>query len=86
MSFDAFAVLAQPGASVTVHNIRLIDVQQAEGGHELLTTEHAGTTREDEAQEKQYQREGFAALLDDFERYGGKADNLFAAVQALVDK
>lgn len=46
MSFDAFAVLAQPGASVTVHNVRLIDVQQAEGGHELLTIEHAGTTRE----------------------------------------
>lgn len=46
MSFDAFAALAQPGASVTVHNVRLIDVQQAEGGHELLTIEHAGTTRE----------------------------------------
>ncbi|WP_223953309.1 hypothetical protein, partial [Aeromonas caviae] len=27
MSFDAFAALAQPGASVTVHNVRLIDVQ-----------------------------------------------------------
>jgi len=25
-------------------------------------------------------------LLDDFESYGGKADDLFAAVQALVDK
>ena len=46
MSFDAFAALAQPGASVTVHNVRLIDVQQAEGGHELLTIEHAGTTHE----------------------------------------
>lgn len=46
MSFDAFAALAQPGASVTVHNVRLIDVQPAEGGHELLTIEHAGTTRE----------------------------------------
>jgi len=46
MSFDAFAAFAQPGASVTVHNVRLIDVQQAEGGHELLTIEHAGTTHE----------------------------------------
>lgn len=46
MSFDAFAALAQPGAFVTVHNVRLIDVQQAEGDHELLTIEHNGTTRE----------------------------------------
>ena len=30
MSFDAFAALAQPDVSVTVHNVRLIDVQQAE--------------------------------------------------------
>jgi len=46
MSFDVFVALAQPGASVTVHNVRLIDVQPAEGGHELLTIEHAGTRRE----------------------------------------
>lgn len=46
MSFDPFAALAQPGASVTVHNVRLIDVQQGEGGHELLTVEHAGTPHE----------------------------------------
>ena len=42
--------------------------------------------REAEAEEKQFQRDDFAALLDDFESYGGKADDLFAAVQALVDK
>jgi hypothetical protein len=42
--------------------------------------------REDEDQEKQFQRDDFAALLDDFESYGGKADDLLAAVQALVDK
>lgn len=46
MSFDSFAALARPGASFTVHNVRLIDVQHAEGSHELLTIEHAGTTRE----------------------------------------
>lgn len=46
MSFDIFAALAQPGSGVTVHNVRLIDVQPAEGGHERLTIEHAGTTRE----------------------------------------
>lgn len=45
MSFDAFAALAR-AASVTVHNVRLIDVQPAEGGHERLTIEHAGTKRE----------------------------------------
>ncbi|WP_150124089.1 hypothetical protein [Cupriavidus nantongensis] len=38
------------------------------------------------AREKQYQRDDFAALLDDFEDLGGNADDLFAAVQALVDK
>lgn len=42
--------------------------------------------REAEAKEKQFQRDDFAALLDDFESYGGKADDLFAATQALVDK
>jgi hypothetical protein len=53
MSFDIFDVaphisdvLARPGASVTVHNVRLVDVQRAGDGHELLTIEHAGTTRE----------------------------------------
>lgn len=29
-----------------MHNVRLIDVQPAEGGHERLTIEHAGTTCE----------------------------------------
>ena len=42
--------------------------------------------REAEAEEKQFQRDDFAALLDDFDIYGGKADDLFAAVQVLVDK
>lgn len=46
MSFDTFAALAQPGADITVHNVQLIDVRQAESGHELLTIEHAGETRE----------------------------------------
>ncbi|WP_223936947.1 hypothetical protein, partial [Aeromonas caviae] len=46
MHGDRSAGLCERGASVTVHNVRLIDVQPAEGGHELLTIEHAGTTRE----------------------------------------
>lgn len=46
MSFDIFAALVQPGSGVTIHNVRLIDVQPAEGGHERLTIEHAGTTCE----------------------------------------
>ncbi len=46
MNFDVFAALAQPGFSVTVHNVRLIDVRPAEDGHELLVVEHAGGTRE----------------------------------------
>lgn len=46
MSFDVFAALAQPGSSITFHNVRLVDIQPAEDGHELLTIDHAGTTRE----------------------------------------
>lgn len=42
--------------------------------------------REAEAAENQFQRDDFAALLDDFDSYGGKADDLFTAVQTLVDK
>lgn len=42
--------------------------------------------RQADAEEREIQRDEFAALLDDFEDYGGKADDLFAAVQALVDK
>lgn len=39
-----------------------------------------------EAQEKQFRRDDFAALLDDFESNGGNTDDLIATVQALVDK
>lgn len=42
--------------------------------------------RNEEAQEKRCQRDDFTALLDDYECYGGNADDLLAAVQALVDK
>ena len=38
------------------------------------------------AEERQTQREDFFALLDDYEYHGGKADDLFAAIQTLVDK
>ena len=41
-------------------------------------------TQED--QEKQFQRDNFADLLAEFEDCGGEAGDLFAAVQALVDK
>lgn len=47
MSFDIFAVIARSGPStIAVHNVRLIDVQPAEDGHERLTIEYGGTTRE----------------------------------------
>lgn len=46
MSFDVFAALAHPGSDITIHNVQLIDVRPAEDGHELLTIEYAGTTRE----------------------------------------
>lgn len=39
-----------------------------------------------EAEEEQAQRDEFAALLDDFLGHGGKPNDLFAAVQTLVDK
>ena len=42
--------------------------------------------REFEAGEKALQREDFVELLDDFEHFGGKADELFTVVQALVDR
>jgi len=42
--------------------------------------------REKEAEEEQYLRDDFAGLLDDFAHYGGKRDDLFAAVQKLVDE
>ncbi len=45
MSFDIFAALTQPHSVVMVHNVRLVDVQQGDGGQELLTIEHAGETR-----------------------------------------
>lgn len=61
---------------------------------EWLYRAHAGNminldeleNREYEEEERQSQRDDFAALLDDFEDYGGKADDLFVAVQALVNK
>ncbi len=46
MTFDIFAALAQPGFPVAVHNVRLVAVQPDAAGHELLTVEHAGITRE----------------------------------------
>lgn len=42
--------------------------------------------REGAAEERLSQREDFADLLDDFEGHGGKPEELFAAVQALIDK
>lgn len=39
-----------------------------------------------EDQERQWQRDEFADLLDEFESAGGQADDLFAAVQAILDK
>lgn len=45
MNFDIFAALAQPGSNVVMHNVKLVDVQPGDGGLELLTIEHAGTTR-----------------------------------------
>lgn len=41
--------------------------------------------QEEEAKEREEERDDFAALLDDFKDYGGNAEELFAAVQALVD-
>lgn len=45
MNFDIFAALAQPHSIVVVHNVKLVDVQLGDDGQELLTIEHAGTTR-----------------------------------------
>lgn len=45
MDLDIFAAVAH-SPSGSIHNVRLADVQPAEGGHELLTVEHAGTTRQ----------------------------------------
>jgi hypothetical protein len=39
-----------------------------------------------EDEERQWQRDEFADMLDAYERAGGEADNLFAAVQELLDK
>lgn len=41
---------------------------------------------EDEAEQKQFQRDDLTDLLDDFESHGGNPDDLIRAVQALVDK
>lgn len=46
MTFDIFAALAQPHSTVVVHNVKLVDVRPGGDGQELLTIEHAGTTRE----------------------------------------
>jgi len=46
MSLDVFAALAQPLSEMTIHNVRLVDVSRSESGHEQLTVEHAGATRE----------------------------------------
>lgn len=44
--FDVFAALKQPGATLNVHNIKVIDIQPSESGHELMTVEYAGATHE----------------------------------------
>jgi hypothetical protein len=41
--------------------------------------------QEEEAQEKQEQRDELIALLDDFESYGGNAAELFIAIRVMVD-
>lgn len=41
-----FDLLARPGSGVTIHNVRLLDVQPTDDGFELLTIEHAATTRQ----------------------------------------
>lgn len=46
MSLDVFAALAQPLSEMTIHNVRLVDVQHSASGHEQLTVEYAGSTRE----------------------------------------
>lgn len=47
MSFDVFDTISNSlSRDVSIHNVRLIDVQPAEGGYERLTIEHAGTARE----------------------------------------
>lgn len=43
-------------------------------------------SREIEDEEKQWQADDFAALLDDFEHHGGKREDLIATVTALVEK
>lgn len=46
MDLDTFTAVAR-SPSKAIHNVQLLDVQQsAEGGYELLTIEHAGTTRQ----------------------------------------
>lgn len=46
----------------------------------------AREAQQEEEEQNQFQREEFGELLRDFIDNGGKADDLFAAVQALVDK
>lgn len=55
------------------HGMNFVDVDELE-------------EREEEAAEKLDQREDFADFLAEFEEHGGKADDLFAAVQELVNK
>lgn len=47
MSVDLFAAIACPGTSISAaQHVRLIDVQQAESGYEVLSIELAGAARE----------------------------------------
>ena len=46
MSYDPFRELAKPFATVTIHNVQLVDVQQGEDGYERLCVERDGKARE----------------------------------------
>lgn len=59
-------------------------IQRAYGMNAIDVDELEG--RQEEAEQRQYARDEFGVLLDDYLDYGGTEDELHAAVQALIEQ
>jgi len=66
---------------------RMFAQQWLDRAHGLQAIDlHALSVREADAEEKQFNYDELTGLLDEYEYNGGKADELLAAIQALVDR